>query len=203
MMLQTDIATSSWQPAGFEPSAGAAMAAWPQSAADFIETGGAGLYGLDLGDTAQASERLSALVKVLAARGSRLEGFIQDGSAKQANGRHQDMYLVDLGSGERVRISERRGRLARGCHLDWSVFTGLADLLAQRLNHGADYLIINRFGRAEAEGRGMTAVLERALDAQIPAIVGVRREYRDQWARFHGGLAVEVPLCDLSSAAAR
>lgn len=203
MILQTDIATNSWQPAGFEPSAGAAMAAWPKRAADFIETGGAGLYGLDLGDTAQTRDRLSVLVKVLAARGGRLEGFVQDGSAKQANSGHQDMYLVDLGSGERVRISERRGRLARGCHLDWSVFTGLADRLTQRLDHGADYLIINRFGRAEAEGRGMIPVLERALGAQIPAIVGVRRDYRDQWARFHGGLALEVPLCVPSSAADR
>lgn len=194
MILQTDIATNSWQPAGFEPSAGTAMAAWAQRAADFIETGGAGLYGLDLGDTAQTRERLPALVNALAARGSRLEGFVQDGSAKQANGRHQDMYMMSLGSGERVRISERRGRLARGCHLDWSVFTELADQLTQRLDHGADYLIINRFGRAEAEGRGMATVLERALDSQIPAIVGVRREYRAPWARFHGGLAVEVPV---------
>ncbi len=57
-----------------------------------------------------------------------------------------------------------------------------------------DVLIINRFGRAEAEGKGMRGAIETALTLDIPVIIGVRRDYVEVWETFHGGMAQKVSL---------
>ena len=51
-----------------------------------------------------------------------------------------------------------------------------------------------RFGRSEADGRGLRDVISRALELGVPVLVGVRGEYADAWADFHGGIAESLDL---------
>ena len=53
--------------------------------------------------------------------------------------------------------------------------------------------MLNRFGKAEAEGGGLRSGFARAIDAGIPVLTAVRPPYREAWAQFHGGLAVDLP----------
>ena len=52
--------------------------------------------------------------------------------------------------------------------------------------------MLNRFGKAEAEGHGLRSVFARAIDAGIPVLTAVRAPYGEAWAQFHGGLAVDL-----------
>jgi len=106
----------------------------------------------------------------------------------------REMHLVDLSSGTLTRISENLGSGARGCHLNWAALSEVAQSIEAALSFAPDILIVNRFGRAEAEGKGMRTAIEKALNLGIPVIVGVRPEYVEVWQDFHGGLAKTVSI---------
>jgi Protein of unknown function (DUF2478) len=52
-----------------------------------------------------------------------------------------------------------------------------------------DVLVMNRFGRAEALGRGLINCFLAAIEANIVILTAVRHPYGEPWAEFHGGLA--------------
>jgi len=55
------------------------------------------------------------------------------------------------------------------------------------LRDGADILILNKFGKQEAEGRGMRDPIVKAVDQGIPVLVGVNSSRLDSWNAFCGG----------------
>jgi hypothetical protein len=85
------------------------------------------------------------------------------------------------------------GREAHGCRLDPGALAEAAPLLEGMIETGADLLIINRFGKAEAEGAGLRSVIERAILVGVPVLTAVRAEYVDAWASFHAGLSMWLP----------
>jgi hypothetical protein len=52
---------------------------------------------------------------------------------------------------------------------------------------------MNRFGRAESLGGGLLGCLASAVAAELPVLTAVRAPYDLAWAKFHGGLAKELP----------
>lgn len=82
------------------------------------------------------------------------------------------MDLVILPDGPVVRISEDRGDLARGCMLDTGALEQTIVLVQQRLA-GAQVLIVNKFGKREAEGKGLVPVIAEALEQGLPVLIGV------------------------------
>ena len=91
-------------------------------------------------------------------------------------------------------ITKNRGSLARGCKLDGDALATLSEQLEGDLDHTPDILIIGRFGRSEADGRGLRDVISKAMDLGIPVLVGVRDEYDAAWQDFHGGYAQTLPF---------
>ena len=51
---------------------------------------------------------------------------------------------------------------------------------------------INRYGRAESLGRGLSDSFREALDCQIPTLTAVRAPYAEAWSTFHGGYAQQL-----------
>lgn len=82
------------------------------------------------------------------------------------------MDLRVLPDGPTLRISEDRGDLARGCTLDSGALEQTVLEVERRLD-GADILIVNKFGKREAEGRGLVPVIAEALHRGLPVLVGV------------------------------
>ncbi|WP_417823228.1 DUF2478 domain-containing protein [Thalassospira lucentensis] len=125
-------------------------------------------------------------------RCDRISGYVQK--------RHKDrdcgtlVYVRNLRSGEEMSITKNRGAMAKGCKLDGDALSSLSEQLAQDIEAGSDLLIVARFGRSEAEGRGLRDVISRAMELEIPVLVGVRGEYADAWDEFHGGIADTLPL---------
>ncbi|WP_082081222.1 DUF2478 domain-containing protein [Bradyrhizobium sp. LTSP857] len=67
--------------------------------------------------------------------------------------------------------------------------------IADALVHGADLVIINRFGKRERDGKGLSYLIERALDADIPVVIAVGKEHFADWIKFAGGMSVKL-RCD-------
>jgi nucleoside-triphosphatase THEP1 len=103
------------------------------------------------------------------------------------------MTLVDLSSGTAMEISQQLGSLAQGCRLDTGRLAEFGTLLERLPDEGVELLILNKFGRAEAEGHGLRRNIERALNAGVAVLTAVRAPYDDAWRVFHGGLATDLP----------
>jgi nucleoside-triphosphatase THEP1 len=107
----------------------------------------------------------------LTADGLRLAGTVQS-NHERPNRKKCDMDLRVLPDGPVVRISEDRGDLARGCILDSGALEQTVHEVERRLD-GADILIVNKFGKREAEGKGLAPVIAEALHRGLPVLVGV------------------------------
>jgi hypothetical protein len=66
-----------------------------------------------------------------------------------------------------------------------------ASLLSSSLESEPDVLILNKFGKLEAEGRGLRDTLSDAVQLGVPIVVGVPYRNIEQWRVFTGGLAEE------------
>lgn len=142
----------------------------------------------------QPGEPIDALLAQTASsyRQDRVAGYVQT--------RYKDrdcgtlVYVRNLRSGDEMSITKNRGAMARGCKLDGDALSALSEQLARDIEVGSDLLIVARFGRSEAEGRGLRDVISRAMELEIPVLVGVRGEYADAWTAFHGGIADTLAL---------
>lgn len=103
-----------------------------------------------------------------------------------------DMDVVVIGEEDRpIRISQSLGRGSNGCRLD----TGALEMAAVRVGAklaGAELVILPKFGRQEAAGRGFRAVIAQAVADGLPVLLHVPSEQRDDFARFCGDMAERI-----------
>lgn len=139
------------------------------------------------GDTDLLLERLA---DALVARGVRTCGTVQI-NTERADARPCDMDIKVLPDGPALRISQSLGAGARGCRLDPAVLEQAVGLCEAGLG-GAEILIVNKFGKHEAEGRGFRGLIGEALDLGIPVLVGLNGLSQEAFARFTEGLATPL-----------
>jgi nucleoside-triphosphatase THEP1 len=131
---------------------------------------------------------LAEAVRFLKRAGLNVAGAIQ-WNEPLPDRRRCSMTLEDLASGRRILASEDRGPHARGCHLDTSALEEAAALAAPSIESGVDLVIINRFGKQEAAGRGFRQAIEAAILLERPVLVGVSENNRASWEAFAGNEA--------------
>ncbi|MCW5676357.1 MAG: DUF2478 domain-containing protein [Xanthobacteraceae bacterium] len=154
------------------------------------------LLALVYDDGFAADRALSSLGYGLREKGVLVRGLVQRNRAVP-NRPKCDMDLEELGSGKIFHISKDRGALARGCRLDVEMLLIAGEVLEDALEYGCDLLIVNKFGRTEAEGGGLRGLLARAVAHEIPTLVGVPRRNVKSWSSFAEGLS---DLCDVEDA---
>lgn len=140
----------------------------------------------------ETDPRLAAVAQHLMRCGLRLCGTVQV-NTDRGTGRACDMDLLVLPDGPALRISQDRGPLARGCRLDAGSLEAAVAAVAGTLDRGADLMLINKFGRHEAEGRGFRSVIAEALSRGLPVLVGLNPLNREAFDMFAGGMATELP----------
>lgn len=133
---------------------------------------------------------LAGLVRRLGAGGGVVVGTVQENTPRPD--RRCDMDLRLLPDGPSFRISQDRGPGARGCRLDGEALESAAEWLMRRLD-GAALVVINKFGRQEAEGRGLSPVIAEAITRGLPVLVGVNALNLEAWQAFADGLSQELP----------
>jgi hypothetical protein len=121
----------------------------------------------------------------------KLDGALQR-NARGAAGVCSAMTLIDLTSQRHFRISQDLGPQAEGCRLDARGLAEIGALLDRPLGHDVELLILNMFGKAEAEGGGLRSAFVRAIEAGIPVVTAVRSPYIAAWSEFHERLAVDL-----------
>jgi hypothetical protein len=134
--------------------------------------------------------RIAAMVGDLRRAGARLAGTVRTDDAR-APAHPCDMDLLVLPDGPDLRISQDLGTGARGCRLDGGVLEQAAALSAGRLT-GADVLVVNKFGKLEAAGRGFVPLIAEAIERGIPVLVGVNALNLPAFLQFSAGLALEL-----------
>ena len=103
-----------------------------------------------------------------------------------------DMVLRVLPDGPQLRINQNLGLESKGCRLDAGALEGVVVEVTQR-SAGAKAMILNKFGKMEAMGRGFVPVIVDALAEGIPVVLGVNGVNLPDLVAFAGDLAQELP----------
>ncbi|WP_188526555.1 DUF2478 domain-containing protein [Sinisalibacter lacisalsi] len=141
------------------------------------------------GDTDQL---LFSLARSLMAQGLRVCGTVQINTDRQKTD-PCDMDVRVLPEGPTIRISQDLGAGAAGCRLDTGALEAAVGHVAAALERGADVLIVNKFGKHEAEGRGFRPVIAEALARDIPVLVGVNGLNQAAFEAFTEGFGEQLP----------
>jgi hypothetical protein len=76
---------------------------------------------------------------------------------------------------------------AAGCGLDCRKLASIAKMIEAAIQEGADLVVINRFGKLEATGEGPIELIQRAADADIPALIAVPQHRFAGWITMSAG----------------
>ena len=136
---------------------------------------------------------LAAVAQDLRARGVGIAGVVQTNYVFDPE-RRCHMDLAVLGRDAVLRISQDRGRHARGCRLDPDGLAQAVAMVERDLDTGAPaLLLINKFGKSELDGDGFRDVIAKALMAGVPVLTGVSKGNLAGFLDFAGDLATELP----------
>ena len=135
---------------------------------------------------------LERFAKQLASSGKRVSGVLQFRGVATGECHCADMDLQTIGSNRWFRISQSLGSGSRGCRLDPGALADCAAFLEQEIQNGCDLLILNRFGKGEADGRGFRDLISSAASRQMPVLVALRDIYSNAWYEFCGDYACEL-----------
>jgi nucleoside-triphosphatase THEP1 len=142
----------------------------------------------DKGGSAAAMMR--HLAKALSHQGVRCAGYVES-KIEPTGGGPCDVMLEDLVTRQSLSLSEDRGSCARACRLDASALIEAVGRAEAAIAAGAEVLILNKFGKTEAEGGGFRSAIAAATERGVPVVIGVPRLNLGAWREFSGGLAVE------------
>lgn len=152
-------------------------------------------YVTTRGARGEIDQLLAEVAARLQAEGWPLAGAVQQNGGETCTGGPCDMDLRLLDGGGTIRISQALGAQSAGCRLDPAGLEAAAGHVAvSLLRSGAmpRLMIVNKFGRQEAEGRGFRPVIAEALGAGIAVLTGVGHDHEADFAAFAGGLATEL-----------
>lgn len=135
---------------------------------------------------------LAGFADRLLGAGVPLAGVVQYNSGGAAEGCVCDMDLRLLPDGGVIRISQSLGAGSSGCRLDTSALEGAVGAVEPLLDRAPALLMINKFGKHEAEGRGFRPLIGEALGRGIPVLLGVNDSNLPGFLAFAGDLAEEL-----------
>ena len=131
---------------------------------------------------------LFKLASSLQESGYRMAGTVQINTERCDTG-PCDMDVKVLPDGPVVRISQDLGEGSKGCRLDPEALETAIGRVMVALESDIQCLIVNKFGKQEAEGRGFRPVIADALSRGIPVLVGLNKLNKEAFETFTGGIA--------------
>lgn len=151
---------------------------------------GPALVAIVYANEAYPQSTFEAIVAHCRGQGLRAAGVLQHPVCSDAAG-HCDVALEELTTGRRTDLFENRGPGAQGCRLDVAALAEVNAQVARSLDAAPQLLILNKFGKVEAEGRGLLDLIAIAIDRGIPVVIGVPIRNLEAWRNFTGGLSTE------------
>lgn len=137
---------------------------------------------------------LADLAQDLATRGVALVGMVHNGTSRTTC----EMVLRLLPDGPEMALSLPVEAGSDVCALDPGALEQAVVWVERQLNEAAPQagmpalMILNKFGKQEAAGRGCRGLIGRALALGLPVLLSVPPETRAAFAEFADGLAEEI-----------
>jgi hypothetical protein len=95
-------------------------------------------------------------------------------------------FLRNIRSGERFSIFEDLGPGSTACHLDGAGAFAAADAVRRDIVAGCDLVLLSKFGKLEANGKGLLGAFRAALDVHIPLLTSISPAFEEPWKRLAG-----------------
>ena len=133
---------------------------------------------------------LASVAESIGAAGVKICGTVQVNTECDGDG-PCDMDVQVLPDGPVIRISQSLGPEARGCRLDPGALETAIASCEKRLD-GAEVLLVNKFGKQEALGRGFRSLIGDALAREMPVVVGLNALNKEAFFAFTEGAAEQV-----------
>ncbi|WP_246799519.1 DUF2478 domain-containing protein [Bradyrhizobium sp. CCBAU 51753] len=140
-----------------------------------------------------ADKLLADFVQDLARHDVRVGGIVQR-HFRNANGTHV-MLAVDVATGREISISQLLGSGAASCKLDTNGLAEAAIVVSQALRNKVDLVVISKFAKQEAVGRGLRAEFVDAITRGVPLLTAVPQKCLSDWRAFMGDVGTLL-LCD-------
>lgn len=102
-------------------------------------------------------------------------------------------FLRSLGNGEKFQIFQDLGPGSETCHLAGAGALSAAAAVRRDIAAGCDLVVLNKFGKLEAEGGGLRDAFAAAIEAGIPILTSVSTRFATAWERFAAPLFVVLP----------
>ncbi|MEJ5978198.1 DUF2478 domain-containing protein [Novosphingobium sp. PS1R-30] len=150
------------------------------------------------------SEDIQRLLAEFVARhreGARIVGLIEDGG----EGRDRQCgpgTLLSLADGNRYAMFQDLGAGSAACAFDPEGVVFAAESVARQIAQGCDLVVLNKFGKYEAENRsGLVSAFQAAIVAEVPVLTSVSPRQAAAWdafaAPFYTTLAPEAAALDI------
>ncbi|MBI1179696.1 MAG: DUF2478 domain-containing protein [Alphaproteobacteria bacterium] len=121
----------------------------------------------------------------LRADGVAVGGVVQR-NAKTDEGRIVQMHLLDLTSGREIRLCQDLGSGATSCRLDPAGLAEASRAVGRAIEAGSELVVVNKFSKQEAAGKGLRDELAAAIVAGLPVLTAVPEKHLEAWATFTG-----------------
>jgi hypothetical protein len=95
-------------------------------------------------------------------------------------------FLRNVASGERFSIFHDLGPGSTVCHLDGMGALTAAQSVQRDIAAGCDLVLLNKFGKLEADGAGLFAAFSAVLDTGIPLLTSLPPAFEPAWTKLTG-----------------
>jgi hypothetical protein len=102
-------------------------------------------------------------------------------------------FLRDVTNGERYSIFQDFGPGSTECHLDGTGALTAAGAVRRNIATGCDLVLLSKFGKLEADGKGLFGAFQAALDARVPLVTSVSPPCEQRWRRLAGDSYALLP----------
>ena len=134
---------------------------------------------------------ISETAAALVARGAQLSGIVKVLDEVQPEGSHHcDMSVQVLPTERTIKITQTLGGESQGCRLNPTAIVEAVVAVENSANEDTELFVLNKFGPEEAAGRGFVTAIAKAVEADVPVLVGVGKASLDAFQAFCGWYAL-------------
>jgi nucleoside-triphosphatase THEP1 len=105
------------------------------------------------------------------------------------------MEVIDLMTEQVIPICQNLGTGSVSCRLDVAGLAEAAQAVRSAIAQQVELVVVNKFGKTEADGRGLRAEIAQAIIAGLPVLTAVPDRFYGAWHAFTGGFGTTL-LCD-------
>ena len=120
----------------------------------------------------------------------RIAGLIECSSCEAET----DGHFLSIADGRSFALFQELGAGSVACSLDAASVIEASERVCADIARGCDLVVLNKFGKLEAENRsGLIPAFAAAIEAGIPILTSVAPKYADAWTAFAAPLFVTLP----------